>query len=273
MRTKLEQLLDRCLNGREVAVWGEPSRLLLRELQPYKFSRASVVDSRRHYVIAVTDDDLEDFLRDEQSRGFRDMEDYIAFSDKGKELPFDWECFGTKIGRQTYFGDAYVHACEYGYIQSIGRYTSINHKAVIHVDHHSNMSFVSDDLAKFFTQENRTLFEERYRADPRHPYASGKKPVTIGNDVWIGANSFINCSKVTTIGDGAIIGAGAVVLEDVPPYAVVGGTPAKVRRYRYAPEMIETLLKVRWWDWSVEEINANADALMRPEVFYERFRA
>ncbi len=96
--------------------------------------------------------------------------------------------------------------------------------------------------------------------------------LTIGSDGWIGANVFINCSKVTAIGDGAIIGSGAVVLKDVPPYAVVVGVPAKIKRYRFEPDMIETLLRVRWWNWSKDEINANADALMSPELFMERFQ-
>jgi len=61
------------------------------------------------------------------------------------------------------------------------------------------------------------------------------------------------------------------VLEDVPPYAVVVGVPAKIKHYRFSPEMIKVLLRVKWWDWSVNEINANADVLMSPEIFMERF--
>ena len=60
-------------------------------------------------------------------------------------------------------------------------------------------------------------------------------------------------------------------MEDVPPYAVVAGVPAKIKRYRFSPEMIEVLLRVKWWNWPVDEINANADALMSPEIFMERF--
>ena len=93
-----------------------------------------------------------------------------------------------------------------------------------------------------------------------------EKPLIIGNDVWIGANVFINSSTVASIGDGAIVGAGAVVLEDVPPYAIAVGVPAKIKRYRYTPETIETLLRVKWWEWSVEKINENADAIISPEI-------
>jgi acetyltransferase-like isoleucine patch superfamily enzyme len=69
----------------------------------------------------------------------------------------------------------------------------------------------------------------------------------IGNDVWITMRTFIRSG--VTIGDGAIVAAGAVVINDVPPFAIVGGNPAKVIRYRFTPEQIEALLEIRWWDW------------------------
>ena len=89
--------------------------------------------------------------------------------------------------------------------------------------------------------------------------------------MYIGANAFINASRVSVIGDGAIIGAGAVVIGDVPPYAVVVGVPAKIKRYRFSPEMIKTLLRVKWWDWPDDEINVNAEILMSPELFMKKF--
>jgi aminocyclitol acetyltransferase len=271
MKTRLEQVLDRCLNGREVAVWGNPTRLMLRALKSHNYCIAGNVDPQKNYVVAVNDDDLSDFLLDEQSKPFKYVDDYLTFNDEGGELPFESECFGVKVGRQTYFGEGIADACRNGYVESIGRFTSINSSAMIHVDHPSNMTFISDEIQNFFTEENKALFKARYLVDPKHPYAANKSRLSIGNDVWIGANTFINCSRVTTIGDGAIIGSGAVVLEDVPPYAVVVGVPAKIKRYRYPVEMIETLLRVKWWEWSIEEINANADALMSPEIFLKKF--
>jgi len=271
MKTKLEQVLERCLEGREVAVWGTPTRRLLRALKPYKYHIAEKADRERHFVVAVNDDDLTDFLGGEESEGFRYAYDYIDFSDEGGELPFEWECYGVKVGRETYFGEL-VGACVDGYIESIGHFCSINATADMGVNHQLDMIFTSDDIETLFTDENKELFQSRLRADPKHPYAHGKKRVTIGSDVYIGANVFINNSKVSSIGHGAIIGAGAVVLEDVPPYAVVTGVPAKIKRYRFTPEQIEILLRVKWWEWSEEEINKNADALMSPEIFFERFK-
>ena len=272
MKTKLEQVLERYLNGREIAVWGIPTRLMLRALKDYEFHIAETIDPKKHYVVAVTEDDLTDFFLDEQSEDFTYVDDFLPFFDDGGEMPFEWDCHGVKVGRQTYFGDGVTGACENGWIESIGHFTSINSTVEIACDHQFNMTTVSDDIERFFSEENKALFKEKYLADPKNPYATYGTKLTIGNDVWMGTNVFINCSKVNSIGDGAIIGAGAVVIEDVPPYAVMLGIPAKVKRYRYESEMIETLLRVKWWNWTEEDINANADALMSPEIFYKRFK-
>lgn len=82
-------------------------------------------------------------------------------------------------------------------------------------------------------------------------------PVVIGNDVWIGQNVFIIGG--VTIGDGAVVLAGAVVTKDVPPYAIVGGVPAKVIKYRYSQEDIDFLLATAWWNWPIDEIRKNVD--------------
>lgn len=271
MKTRLEQVLDRFLDGREVAIWGTPTRLLLRALRSYKFHIADTVDNAMHYVVAVNDDDLTDFLLDEQSKSFQYVDDYLTFNDLGGELPFEWDCYGAKIGRQTYFGEGIAQACWEGRIERIGHFTSINGSADIAGNHQLDMTFVSDDIESFFTDKNKELFQRELKADPKHPYAH-KKRMTIGNDVYIGAGAFINHSKVTSIGDGAIIGSGAVVLENVPPYAVVVGVPAKIKRYRFSPDMIDLLLKVKWWEWGIDEINANVDALISPDLFFERYK-
>jgi serine acetyltransferase len=78
-------------------------------------------------------------------------------------------------------------------------------------------------------------------------------PLKIGNDVWLGHNSII-MPNVKEIGTGAVIGAGAVVNKDVPPYAVVVGNPARVVKYRFEKCVIEELLKSKWWEKSIEEL-------------------
>lgn len=79
-----------------------------------------------------------------------------------------------------------------------------------------------------------------------------KGDIVIGNDVWIGYEAMIMAG--VHIGDGAIIAARAVVTKDVPPYTIVGGTPAKEIRKRFDTEVIQQLLKLKWWDWSTNKI-------------------
>ena len=77
--------------------------------------------------------------------------------------------------------------------------------------------------------------------------------LTIGNDVWIGVNAII-LSSCHTIGNGAVIGAGAVVTKDIPPYAVVAGVPAKVIRYRFDQKTINEIEKTKWFERKPDEL-------------------
>ena len=76
--------------------------------------------------------------------------------------------------------------------------------------------------------------------------------ITIGNDVWIGARAIL--MDGISVGDGAIIAANAVVTKDIPPYAIVGGVPAKVLKYRFEEEQIKKLVQSKWWEQSIKEI-------------------
>ena len=100
------------------------------------------------------------------------------------------------------------------------------------------------------------------------PPASSDMPfkgdTVIGNDVWIGQNATI--LPGVHIGDGAIIGANSVVGSDVEPYTVVVGNPAKQLRYRFDEELTELLLKFKWWDKPVEEINALIPVLTNSDL-------
>lgn len=79
-----------------------------------------------------------------------------------------------------------------------------------------------------------------------------KGDIVIGNDVWIGYDAVILAG--VTVGDGAVIGARAMVTKDVPPYTIVGGVPARPIRKRFPDETVKTLLRLRWWDWPLEQI-------------------
>ena len=84
--------------------------------------------------------------------------------------------------------------------------------------------------------------------------------ILIGSDVWVGRGCNFKCTnpdKPLVIGDGAIIASDSVVVKNIPPYAIVGGNPAQIIKYRFPPHVIEALLRIKWWDWDIDKIHDN----------------
>ena len=97
-----------------------------------------------------------------------------------------------------------------------------------------------------------------------------KCQIHIGNDVWIGQNCILkstNPEKPLIIGDGAVIAADSVVVRNVPPYAIVGGNPARLIKYRFSEDIIEALLRIKWWNWDIDKIYENFKYFNRVEEF------
>ena len=142
------------------------------------------------------------------------------------------------VGIEPYtVGDA-SYVGEFGHIAqgtTIGKYCSIANLCSIGVQPHFITGFTS--------------FPFRQRQGKPGEF---DVPTKIGNDVWIGANSVVLAG--VEIGHGAVIGAGSVVTRSIPPYAVAYGNPARVKRYRFAPEVVEALLELRWWDMQLKDI-------------------
>ena len=131
--------------------------------------------------------------------------------------------------------------------------------------------------AKFlFTSANHTLrslstypfplFFEEWGLDKAHMAQAwdNKGDIVVGNDVWIGYEAVLLSG--VTIGDGAIIGTRAVVTQDVPPYTIVGGVPAKPIRRRFDDATIDALLALRWWDWPREKLAQNIAAIQAGQL-------
>ena len=96
--------------------------------------------------------------------------------------------------------------------------------------------------------------------------------ILIGNDVWIGRNCILkatNPDKPLVIGDGAVIASDSVVVKSIPPYAIAGGNPAHVIKYRFSDKIIESLLRIKWWDWDIDKIHDNFQYFNRVEEFVE----
>ena len=102
-----------------------------------------------------------------------------------------------------------------------------------------------------------------------YPKCGGKKEINIGNDVWVGYDC-IFLAKVT-VGDGAIIGMRSVVTSDIPPYSIAVGSPCKPVKYRFSQDIIDKLLKIKWWDWPHMTIIKRIEDLKDINKFIEKY--
>lgn len=136
----------------------------------------------------------------------------------------------------------------------IGKYCSIAQNVIFDLGWHHNTAFITTYPLNVFFQELNHV--------KGHPKSKGN--IVIENDVWIGEGSIIMGG--VKIGNGAVIGAGSIVTKDVPDYAIVGGSPAKLIRYRFDKETIQELLKIKWWDWEEKDIVSAGEILMSGNV-------
>jgi chloramphenicol O-acetyltransferase type B len=136
---------------------------------------------------------------------------------------------------------------------TLGSFCSIANEVLIGLGKHPDDLFSTSTL--FYRMDNTLRIK---LMDTDYDFKE-YLPVEIGNDVWIGTRAII--LDGVKIGHGAIVAASAVVTHDIPPYAIVGGVPAKVIRYRFSPDKIERLLSSKWWDWSLKDIKRRIDEL------------
>ena len=128
---------------------------------------------------------------------------------------------------------------------SIGKYCSISWNVSIGGANHNYSLLTTHSM----------LYDEQFGMVESPLYNRFSNKCTIGNDVWIGAGAQI--LRGVTVGDGAVIAAGAVVTKDVPPYAIVCGVPAAIIKYRFDEKTIKQLLEIKWWDFEPELIKEN----------------
>jgi acetyltransferase-like isoleucine patch superfamily enzyme len=132
---------------------------------------------------------------------------------------------------------------------------------------------IADNIQIFLGGNHRTDWVTTYpfghinqESFPHHGqgHPSTKGDVVIGNDVWIGSGSTIMSG--VTIGDGAVVATNSTVVKDVPPYAIVGGNPSKILKYRFTEKQIEKLLQNPWWEKTDQEIQELVPLLCSPNI-------
>ncbi len=133
--------------------------------------------------------------------------------------------------------------CSHAFPVSIGNFCSIAKNVTMQSYNHNFNKITSYNIGLNFFKE---IWENE---------KIGKGGIVIKNDVWIGTHCVILGGA--TIGNGVVIAANSVVNKDIPDYAIVAGSPAKIIGYRFESKIIEKLLKMEWWNWSDEKINQN----------------
>ena len=179
---------------------------------------------------------------------------------EGMNKLYPYSSFNGYMGKGSYIGE---HTKISG---KIGRFTSIASKCnVIQGVHPYTYPFVSTSPMFISTkkQNGYTFVSEQKMQEQK--FAFNNYPIVIGNDCWIGEN--VNIIAGTTINDGAVVLAGAFVTKDIPPYAIVGGVPAKIIKYRYSEEDINYLMKLQWWNKNINWIENHSELFINFNEF------
>lgn len=148
----------------------------------------------------------------------------------------------------------------------IGQFTSIASRCnVVNGIHPYTYPYVSTSpiFISLLKQNGYTFVSQQKMLE--HKYANNNYEIVIGNDCWIGEG--VTFIAGVTIGDGAVVLAGAVVTKDIPPYAIAGGVPAKIINYRYNKEDIDFLLKFKWWNKDEIWLQNNANLFLDMNLF------
>lgn len=164
------------------------------------------------------------------------------------ERPSNLASFQFRGTLNTVGAFSYANRDTMVYDTDIGRYTSIAHRVLISPPEHP-VDWLSTNGFAFGDRGVFSWSPEFLSICSSEEYPANNVRATIGNDVWIGANCFIR--RGVTIGDGAIIAAGAVVTKDVAPYSIMAGTPARLMRMRFSDVIISRLIALQWWKYSL----------------------
>lgn len=160
------------------------------------------------------------------------------------------DCF---MGKFTYIGaNCNLYKVKFGRFCSIADSVSvcIGHHPLHRLSTHPSLYYNTISQIGYTICRGEAILKDIYKMPKDESHYS----VVVGNDVWIGSHALIMGG--VNIGDGAIIGAGAVVTKDVAPYSVVGGVPAKPIKYRFTEETISKVRSFEWWNLPINKIES-----------------
>jgi len=233
----------------------------MKFLESKGVSRKNIVDGT---IFMVTNFDFPKFIKEGVVFGVFDMPRLRNDIDGFYTRTYNSKTRGisVNIGVQSYIVDAVFTGAHTDI--NIGNFTSISWEISFNLNltlGHNYHNITSADLSRLDWAVARNFF-----------MPGGRCKIEIGNDVWIGKGVHINHAnnrKPLVIGDGAVVATDSVVVSNVPPYAIVGGNPAKVIKYRFPEKIIEALLRIKWWNWDIDRIHDNFKYFNDIEKFVE----
>ncbi len=166
------------------------------------------------------------------------------------------------INRRSYINDSVIGDYSYTGINTTMNFTRMG--KYCSVARNVDIGGFDHDYHKFTTMP---MFRLRQMTGGQMPIPEHNEYCEIGSDVWIAAGAQV-LHKVR-IGDGAVVGGGAVVVKDVPPYAIVAGVPAKIIKYRFDDSIISELMEIRWWDWPQDILKDHLEWMISTDVNHE----
>ena len=161
-----------------------------------------------------------------------------------------------EVGEYTY-GNPTIHHWGENSKLKIGNFCSISNKVEIFIGGEHRLDWISTYPFTVLWEEAKDI--KGYPKDFDREKNKIGHDVIIGNDVWIGEGAMIMSGE--KIGDGSVISARSLVYKNVKPYSVVGGNPAEFLFYRFSKETIDILLKLKWWNWTIDKIKENIKIL------------
>ncbi len=194
----------------------------------------------------------------------------FRFRNRGRiKLSCDCEVENTKFeGKNSIASGSVLLSCSLGFATytnrnvrlsfvKVGRFSSIADNVSVVLGNHP-VDYVTT-FPSFYYDTSKQIGFAIHRGEPlfkdifKYPKGENFYQVVIGNDVWIGSHALIMGG--VSIGDGAVVAAGSVVTKDVEPYAIVGGVPARLIRYRFPNDIKTKLMNIKWWEKPLNEIN------------------
>ncbi len=215
-------------------------------LEAQGLPRNKIVDGR---VFQVPNLNVPRLLAESVAYGVLEKDSFVANSNSIYPQRLSAGNLGVELGVKSYISGATI---ERDGVVSVGNFSAISWGITFEFalsQNHNYRTVTAYSLLGMDWTVPREFFPQ-----------FGKYRIEIGNDVWVGRGCFFKCGtpdKPLVIGDGAVIAADSVVVKNVPPYAIVGGNPAQIIKYRFTPDVIEALLRIKWWNWSLDKIHDN----------------